>query len=393
MKNKYLNLDNILSSYLLIQPVLDALTYFNIKINLVLRGLFLLFCIFYMFVNKSHRKMLYCLIGLSLIYFIYYFFGSGFTLFPSIKMIFLYLYLPIVLLFFSNYKLKDNKIYTIVIFEYLLILTVCYVFNYGNSIYEDVTLEYKHGFKGVFNSINEVGATISALFPISLIYLKDKRKYLLSVLLIFLMILSSAITGSKIIFGFTILTIFYLLITTNYQRIKKLNTRNKIILGISILLLLVLGTVIFINSRVYKNMVGQAKFFNVEKIFSMSFFNRVLFNDRLSFIRPNYISYTTGIVPIILGLALENPVYKLVEMDLFDLLFRFGIVGLIVYLSVFITVFKNLKITKYNSIYFYSIILLLVISLVSGHVLFNPSVSLYFGVLVGYLNNNVKRTK
>ena len=74
-------------------------------------------------------------------------------------------------------------------------------------------------------------------------------------------------------------------------------------------------------------------------------------------------------------------------------IFRFGIVGLIVYLSVFITVFKNLKITKYNSIYLYSIILLLVISLVSGHVLFNPSVSLYFGVLVGYLNNNVKRTK
>ena len=80
-------------------------------------------------------------------------------------------------------------------------------------------------------------------------------------------------------------------------------------------------------------------------------------------------------------------------MDLFDLLFRFGVVGLILYLSIFIKVFKSIKITKFNSIYLYSIILLLIISFVSGHVLFNPSVSLYFGVLIGYLNNNVKRTK
>ena len=393
MKNKYLNLDNILNVYLLIQPILDVLTYYNIKINLILRGIFLLFCIYYMFINKNHRILLYCLIGISIIYFVYYFFGSNYSLFPSIRMIFLFLYLPIVLLFFSNYKLKDNKIYTIVIFEYLLILAICYVFNIGSSIYEDETLQFKQGFRGVFNSINEVGATISVLFPISLIYLKDKKKYILGILLIFLMILSSAITGSKTIFGFTIITILYLLITTNYQRIKKLNTKNKIILIMAIIVLLILGTIIFINSRVYKNMVGQAKFFNVEKIFSMSFFNKVLFNNRLSFIKPNYINYTKGIIPIILGLALENPVYKLVEMDLFDLIFRFGIVGLCLYLSTFIKVFKSIKITKYNSLFLYSIIILLIISFVSGHVLFNPSVSLYFGVLVGYLNNNDKRTK
>lgn len=393
MKNKYLNLDNIINIYLLIQPILDALTYFNIKLNLILRGIFLLFCIYYMFVNKKHRNLMYCLIGLSIIYFIYYFFGSSYTLFPSVRMIFLFLYLPIVMLFFSNYKLKDNKIYTIVIFEYLLILTLCYVFRFGDSIYELETLEYKQGFKGVFNSINEVGAIISVLFPISLIYLKEKKKYLLCVLLIFLMILSSVITGSKIIFGFTLITILYLLITTNYQRIKKLNTRNKIILLLSVILLLALGTLIFVNSRVYKNMVGQARYFNVEKIFSKTFINKVLFNDRLSFIKPNFNNYINGIVPIVLGLSLENASYKLVEMDIFDLLFRFGIVGFGLYVITFISIFKSIKITKYNNLYLYSIILLLIISTVSGHVLFNPSVSLYFGVLVGYLNNNVKRTK
>ena len=393
MKNKYLNLDNILNAYLLLQPILDALVYFNLKINLVLRGVFLLFCIYYMYINKEHRNLLYCLIGISIIYFIYYFFGCNYTLFPSVRMIFLFLYLPIVLLFFSKYKLKDNKIYTIVIFEYLLILAVCYLFKFGNSIYETETLEYKQGFKGVFNSINEVGAIISVLFPISLMYLKDKKKYLLCVLLIFLMILSSAITGSKTIFGFTLISILYLLITTNYQRIKKLNTRNKIILILSVILLLTLGIFIFINSRVYKNMVGQARYFNVEKIFSMSFFNKVLFNDRLSFIKPNYNSYTKGIIPIIIGLSLENPVFKLVEMDMFDLVFRFGIAGLYIYLLSFDRAFNSVKITKYNSLYLYSIILLLVISFLSGHVLFNPSVSLYFGVLIGYLNNNVKRTK
>ena len=393
MKNKYLNLDNILNIYLLIQPILDALVYFNIKVNLLLRGIFLLFCIYYMFVNKKHRNLIYCLIGLSVIYFIYYFFGIGYTIFPSVRMIFLFLYLPVVLFFFSNYKLKDNKIYTIVIFEYLLILTLCYVFKFGDSIYESATLEYKQGFKGVFNSINEVGATISVLFPISLIYLKDKKNYLLCVLLIFLMILSSAITGSKTIFGFTIISIIYLLITTNYQRIKKLNTKNKVILLTSILLLLVLGSIIFINSRVYKNMVGQARFFNVEKIFSKTFINKVLFNDRLSFIKPNFNNYIKGIIPIVIGLSLDNSSYKLVEMDIFDLLFRFGIVGFCLYVIIFITAFKKLKITKYNSLYFYSIVLLLIISTVSGHVLFNPSVALYFGVLVGYLNNNVKRTK
>lgn len=74
-------------------------------------------------------------------------------------------------------------------------------------------------------------------------------------------------------------------------------------------------------------------------------------------------------------------------MDLFDIFFRFGIIGLIVYIIPIIYLLKHNKVKNNN--YLISIILILFISLIVGHVLIKPSVSIVVSVIIiKYLRRN-----
>ncbi len=123
----------------------------------------------------------------------------------------------------------------------------------------------------------------------------------------------------------------------------------------------------------------QQDFFKVDNIFSLEFINRVIYNDRLTFLDDNYTYYKNqNIDKKLLGISINNNDIKMVEIDIFDILFRYGIVGIILFVSSIITInFKEIKV--YDKI---SMILLVIISLTSGHVLIYPAVSIYFSLAV-----------
>ena len=128
-------------------------------------------------------------------------------------------------------------------------------------------------------------------------------------------------------------------------------------------------------------MLIQAKFFHVDEVqelFSYHGINKVIFNDRLDFIQDNYEVYrSASATDKIFGLGNLSD-QKLVEIDWFDLWFRFGIFGIASYIAMIVYYLKNKKLTKTG---YFALILFFAIATTSGHVLFYPAVCIYIALL------------
>jgi len=134
-------------------------------------------------------------------------------------------------------------------------------------------------------------------------------------------------------------------------------------------------------------MIVQANFFKVNNILSMDGINRVIFNNRLTFLNENHLYFIKQkLKNILFGIGYDNPL-KLVEIDFFDILYRYGIIGISIIIFIFINIFRKTKISKINLL---AIIILILISLTSGHVLISPAVSIYFGIIMWINNSEVE---
>ena len=74
------------------------------------------------------------------------------------------------------------------------------------------------------------------------------------------------------------------------------------------------------------------------------------------------------------------------EIDIIDMLYIIGIIGIIVYLFLFIFIIKD---NKLHNIYLFSFILFILMSCFSGHVFIKPNVLIYVGLLFN-LNKSIK---
>ena len=154
---------------------------------------------------------------------------------------------------------------------------------------------------------------------------------------------------------------------------------------------MLLSGYIFVNSYAFVRIMKNIKFFKAYK-FDFYFINKVIFSSRLEFLWDLFnIFIKSPLVIIILGLGstLLNGI-KLVEIDLFDILFRIGILGTLVYLYFFIKLLKN---NKLKDVYMFSFILFIFISLFYGHVFISVCVSIYPAVLFLLNKNKLKKIK
>lgn len=370
--------DKLIIIFLLLGPILDVFSYFNIPVSIIVRGLFLGFVLILSF-KKSNIKYLIPLLIFNIVYFGYEYLYLDIGLIDSVSSIFKFDYLPICILFFKDYKLNNKeKILSIILYTYLGIFLLSYIFNIGGNIYLDS--DGKSGFKGLFTSINEFSAiVISLLFYVSNFYNKNK-KYLLLILVNVLVLLCSILAGTKILLGGLIFNIIYILILNRNVLFIDRSIKYKIISIFVVLLSIACLGYLFTKTRTYENMKIQNDFFKVDSVFSYDFFNKVIYNDRLTFLSDNYDYFSNqNINNILLGISFNNYDVKNVEIDIFDILFRYGVVGLIVFVYSIISIFSVKSISKEELI---SIILLLLISLTSGHVLIYPAVCIYFGILI-----------
>ena len=372
--------DYLIIIFLLLGPILDVFSFYNNPINIIVRTVFLISVIIYLLLTKKEYKYLLPLLVFALILFIYQYLYLHIGLVSTISNILKFLYLPVGMLFFKNYIVPTNKnrLLTVILFTYLLIYYFSYITKLGANAYLDT--DGKSGFKGLFSSINEFSAILVCLIPVVFTYLKNNKRYLLLITLILLITGCSLLIGTKVLLGGLVFGIVYLLFQERDKLFFNRRSKTKVIIILLALLTLVLGAFLFTKTRTYKNMLVQNDFFKVENVLSFDYLNKIIFNDRFSFASDNFNYFKNqDLSHQLLGISLQDTNIKMIEIDILDIIIRYGIIGFIIFTTISILIIKDTKPTTDSII---SLILLVLISLTSGHVLFYPAVSIYFGVLL-----------
>lgn len=373
-----INNEKIVLLFLILHPLLDVLATVlpHLYLHIIVRGIFLLYCGVYLLKNSKTRKIT-VLLGLSmLVFLVYHYYILTFPLFSVCNSIFKFYYLFFIILFFSINKIDDiGKYLGIVLIEYIGIYLCSYIFGFGYSAYLET--DGKTGFRGVFQSINELSAIMVILYYFVLHYYQ--KNYLIVILFTILLAIVTYLAGTKVLFGGMVILLFGFILNKILPYIKKWNIKKKCLFAGGLIVVFSLVAYLFTKTNAYQNMLVQAEFFKVSNFLTPNGINRIIFNNRLTFLELNFKHFINeNIFSKILGIGYFNPL-KLIEIDCFDLLFRFGFFGL----GIFILMIGYLiKMVRKNIWSIVGIVLLLLISCTSGHVLFSPAVSIYFGILI-----------
>lgn len=381
----------ILMILVIFQPVMDALTYLQIRysfnflsISSIIRTITLCLIILYLLFTKDKRKEIWFL----LIYFIAYLgiqsliLNNDFS--NSLNSILTIFYLPSIIIFLNKVNI-DKKYFNlkIVMFTYLIYLNfiiVPYLFKYGN--YANNFYEGKNGFYGLFYGGNEISNILVIMLPLVIEYLVQEKSYFLIGLTFIELLLCIYLVGTKtLILGSIIISIYFLF---KYLRpvYKSLDNKKKYSLW-TLLILLIIGTIILLpKMAVTKNIIRAINYygFNLSNIFSLNGLDKLIFSSRLEVLGKVINLYLNSpLINILMGLGKSYvSTFKGIEIDIFDIFFSIGIIGILVYGYL---CFKNIKDVKLKGIYLFTFILSIMISLVTGHILNTPNVSIYVGLL------------
>ena len=266
-------------------------------------------------------------------------------------------------------------------------IIIPYLFKYGN--YASNFYEGKSGFYGLFYGGNEISNILVILLPLVIEYLKE-RKDLFLIILVFLELMGCIyLVGTKtIIIGSILVSIYYL--GKCYKSLDKRFRRWLVTLGVIGIILLI---IVIPKLNVYKNIMMAINFYNlsIREIFSLKGLDKLVFSGRLEILgKVNGLYMKSNWSNIFLGLSNSYVnVYKGIEIDIFDIFYTVGILGIGVYIYLS---YKGLRMSKIKEPYLVSLVLGILISLVTGHVLMSPNVSIYLGVFL-LLNNNSKKIK
>lgn len=384
--------------------------------GIIIKFIFLLINIFIIFWgNSKYKKFSICTVLFILLYSaLYLFFKEGIFKIEYLKteLVFLFklIYFPIVFLGMLNYfdnqgfdkkQFLDLIKYTLVV--YIILLVISTIFNVSYSTYP----AYLKGNIGWFYAGNEISNIMVLLFPISFIFF-DKSKY--SFLIIFPIILIALMIGTKVATFGLLIDVFIVFIYLFLRDKFKFN--KKILLVILYFLLLIPNSYAVYNYKyMYENniygeednlVIDEDNIQEVNQILDELevFYNKNEFNKIISTLlngRDKLLANTISIYndsddigTILFGIGFSNTdkvnnsnIGRLIEIDICDGFFHFGLIGLfIMFLPIIITVYFILKnISKFNiNALFYGLIILLVlgVSTFSGHVFLAPAVSIYF---------------
>ena len=377
----------LLVMFLYFLPFIDLLTSIatwesKASIGLILKGLFVIITSIYLFYKNYKKKEYWYLYGIFIIYFLLYgnylVFNKPNTIFIEFINVIKIFYFPFLVLFFSQCENKElsKKLFFYYSLCFLLMYLIPYPLGLGhniNEIYENKNLYLSYFYVG-----NELVNIFVLVLPIGFLYLKDKKRiYLLGYLiLIFLMIL---LLGTKTMYLSFLFVIGYFLF-------KKREMFKKYLVIILILLLLLP------QSSLYKNIKTSLEYYHIQKVSDLLTFqniDNVIYSNRLSFAYNLHKNYQKeDISGKIFGMGRQKIMtMKDAEIDIFDIFYSIGILGLMIYLAFFAFVINKAKL---KGIYAYLFWLLISISLFSGHVLLSPMTSSYLAIMVGINYNEGK---
>ena len=391
--SKYLdkNISKIILIFIFLQPIIDLLTsisinylHLTISVGIVVRSLFLVLIIYYyVFIRKISKKQLMYLLGilvfsLSFVIFIYL---SKEPMASNIVSLIKYLYFIILLILIDSKDLKISKrnLFYIALI-YILLIFVPRMLSLDFNSYREGNI----GSVGIFNSGNEINAILVFLLPVYLTNLLKEQSLAYRLIFFAVMAYVSLLTGTKVLlFFFLLITLIKIL-----PEAKKLSNKAKIASLIGVGITCALLVILIPKTNFYHNIVLSLEYNNINSfkdIFSYNFLNNVIFHERLTFLVNNFNIYiNSGIRSILFGIGLTSNsiLLKEVEMDLYDILITFGIIGT---LLLVVPVIKYLlSLNKQDKDLIIGTIFLLIVSIISGHVLLSPAVSIY--LIIGLKN-------
>ena len=386
--------DKLIFIFIIIQPFIDAITMYQIRspikiisISVITRGLFLVIISFWLYKKCRKKLLFYILLGYFVIDVVYIILFTNNSIYQEIANLFQIFYLPLVILFFQLYE--NKKINLSLIFKvyliYLNFIIVPYFLHIG--VYASEYYPGKSGYYGLFNGGNEISAVILAMLPWIIHYLSNNRNVFLKIFTAIETIFCIYLIGTKTILLGSIIVLLYFLI----PKIFKKDVLKNILISILIATILLILIIIVVPSMpLYKNILLALKFFNVNSLtdfLKIEVIDNIIFSGRLNILENiNEIYCNSQFITYIFGLGETTLLnLKLIEIDIFDIFYSIGILGIFIYLMIMI---KGIKKAKLKSIYLFSFILLIFVSLFTGHILTSTCVSIYLGLNFILTKNN-----
>jgi len=381
VKKLYNNSYLVISLYLLFSFFIDILTNitneFSVSIGMILRGLLLLYFVIGLLIKYKSKNNYITIASLGVYSALFLIFNHNFE---SIANLFKYNFVLILMLFLYNlYKNEDKKINRNILTLSLLFYSLSIILAWLTKTAINSYAVAKVGTVGWFNSANEVSAIISIIIAYIFVNLQ-KRINLIEIFAILVSLFAAILIGTRLPLIIFLICVLYLFIK---KLIKDIKNKNINYTNILIFILFITAFIIkFKDTPLWKNFVIHIKYLKLEnplEVFtSFKLFDHFIFNRRLTFLlRANKLIKGKALSYKLFGLGTLK---KYVEMDIFDIFYIFGIIGFIIFIVILFSIIKKLKNRK--DIYYLPIVILLITSLLSGHVILSPNVALIAGVVI-----------
>lgn len=438
--------NNLIENFLIFSPFLDIfLSLFNklypslFSAGVIIRGLILLYLLIYLF-SKYPNSFKDKKINIWLILIFYYFIvfltnilllsGIITTIKETISL-FKFFYFPLMIITLIFYT-KDKPIKNLE--KLILLISGIYIFIFfiaqitGTAL--DTYSSNKAGLSAWFNSANEFGAILAIISPFLIHRFFNTHNfwfYLYTAIYIYYIFL----IGTKVPVMGLILSIIIISVLNNFYYIQKKYNMKEYYQKLIFLLVIIPIIAVFFNPEFNNNFIIQSS--NFDKKHSDS--KIVFYDEKYNFPKKEIEEYSIykenkylnillsgrdkylfrkiqqkknhSLYMILFGTGNNQEINyeknKLVEMDFVDVLFNYGLFGFFVYFfglfifikMIFIKIFRQIKNKKIDSSILapaVSVIVGLIISLISGHVIGAPSVSIFIAINLVYLSNRLKIT-
>lgn len=416
--------EKIIKWFYILLPIVElATTYMvmnmktSITVGMVYKTLFLIYAVFYLiFINKKKRKVTFAFMGIVLSSVIINLLTTidSFSisiLVSKISELCKYVTFPITMLFFFRYVENGNKIYLkTLVYSATIYATVMLLARITGTQYPTYETIPEHGHSGWYYSGNEISALLAMFYPI-IIYFTGKYKTKSMLFSLCVVTYGLLAIGTKTSFFSIAIIIGILLI---FELVMFIVTKNKLskdmLFTVFILLVVLFASAPYSPSLKYmqdrinvaestvKNENVENKEENNNKIIVQAF----VYNGRERDMKEQIEMYKdSSVIEKIFGLNNENRIksngnINMIERDLYDIFFAYGIFGTIVYFLPILYVginfakrlFTNFKeeCNEKNFVIGISCCISLGISYIAGHVLLAPTVVLFFSVLLSKLN-------
>lgn len=363
MKKLYNNSYLVISIFIILNVVLDLTSSLIANMpNYVfigLRTLFLLYIIVGILLKYRSKENIISLTILT-IYNIFYLFFHKINTF-NIENILNYNFFIILFLYIYNlYKHEDKKINRNIITISVLIYSIFIIIFH----YIKVPID-----KDIFIKVSSV-ITISLPF---LIVNLEKRINLIEVFTIIISLFAAILIGTKLPIIVFLICLLYLLIKKFIKDAKngKVNYTNIVLF----ILFIIAFIYKFNQTPLYKHLIDKAKDLNlhnpIDILTNFKLFDHFIFSGRLNnLISVNPTMISSSVIGKLFGL--KN--VSLTHMDLFDILYGYGLIGFILLIGLIVLISK--KITNRKNINFLPVIIIIFTSFLAGKIILSPSVSI-----------------